>query len=88
MSGRDRGRGGDSVYQADGLGPQALYELKGQVVTAGIKAVTGLDMPSFPKRRFQHGAGDRAVDLFPTAASTYRQIFQRLYESAADASRG
>ncbi len=35
---------------------EKLYELKGQVVAAGIKAITGYEMPVFPKRRFQHGA--------------------------------
>ena len=33
-----------------------LYSLKGDIVSRGVKAVTGLDMPVFPKRRFQHGA--------------------------------
>jgi asparagine synthase (glutamine-hydrolysing) len=33
-----------------------LYALKGDVVAQGVKAVTGLDLPVFPKRRFQHGA--------------------------------
>ncbi len=33
-----------------------LYGLKGEIVSRGVKAVTGLDMPVFPKRRFQHGA--------------------------------
>jgi asparagine synthase (glutamine-hydrolysing) len=33
-----------------------LYALKGEVVRRGVKAITGLDMPVFPKRRFQHGA--------------------------------
>lgn len=33
-----------------------LYALKGEIVRRGVKAVTGLDMPVFPKRRFQHGA--------------------------------
>src|SRR5499427_8938615 len=33
-----------------------LYSLKGEIVSRGIKALTGLDMPVFPKRRFQHGA--------------------------------
>jgi asparagine synthase (glutamine-hydrolysing) len=37
-------------------GLPALYALKGEVVRRGVKAVTGLDMPVFPKRRFQHGA--------------------------------
>ena len=34
----------------------ALYALKGEVVRRGVKAITGFDMPVFPKRRFQHGA--------------------------------
>jgi asparagine synthase (glutamine-hydrolysing) len=33
-----------------------LYALKGDIVRRGVKAVTGFDMPVFPKRRFQHGA--------------------------------
>jgi asparagine synthase (glutamine-hydrolysing) len=33
-----------------------LYALKGEIVSRGVKAITGLDMPVFPKRRFQHGA--------------------------------
>ncbi|HZZ82673.1 MAG TPA: asparagine synthase-related protein, partial [Gemmataceae bacterium] len=62
---------------------QRLYDLKGQVVAAGVKAVTGMDMPIFAKRRFQHGATERAATLFPASASAYRQIFQRLHESRA-----
>ena len=60
-----------------------LYALKGQVVAAGVKAVTGLDMPVFPKRRFQHGAADRPAGLFPVGAAAYRKLFQRAYEAAA-----
>jgi asparagine synthase (glutamine-hydrolysing) len=33
-----------------------LYALKGEIVRRGVKAMTGFDMPVFPKRRFQHGA--------------------------------
>lgn len=33
-----------------------LYDLKGRIVALGVKAVTGVDMPIFEKRRFQHGA--------------------------------
>jgi asparagine synthase (glutamine-hydrolysing) len=33
-----------------------LYSLKGEIVARGVKAVTGLEMPVFEKRRFQHGA--------------------------------
>jgi asparagine synthase (glutamine-hydrolysing) len=35
---------------------EKLYALKGEIVARGVKAVTGLDMPVFSKRRFQHGA--------------------------------
>ncbi len=62
---------------------ERLYELKGQVAAAGVKAVTGLDMPVFPKRRFQHGAADDSVGLFPYDAAAYRRIFQRVYEAGA-----
>jgi asparagine synthase (glutamine-hydrolysing) len=60
-----------------------LYELKGKVAAAGVKAVTGLDMPVFPKRRFQHGAATRPAALFPTNAAEYRRIYQRVYEAGA-----
>jgi asparagine synthase (glutamine-hydrolysing) len=62
-----------------------LYELKGQIVAAGVKAVTGFEMPIFEKRRFQHGAAERrqAAALFPTAKSEYRRAFQEAYEPAA-----
>jgi asparagine synthase (glutamine-hydrolysing) len=36
--------------------PARLYAIKGDVVTRGVRAITGLAMPAFPKRRFQHGA--------------------------------
>jgi len=65
-----------------------LYALKGDVVAAGIKAVTGLEMPIFPKRRFQHGAAERGESLFPAQADEYRRIFQRSYEAAGAAVGG
>jgi asparagine synthase (glutamine-hydrolysing) len=33
-----------------------LYSLKGEIVSRGVKAITGMNMPVFEKRRFQHGA--------------------------------
>jgi len=59
-----------------------LYDLKGQIVSLGIKAVTGLDMPIFEKRRFQHGAAsDRDFNrLFPEKEITYRKEFLSRYE--------
>jgi asparagine synthase (glutamine-hydrolysing) len=59
----------------------ALYALKGEIVSRGIKAVTGFDMPVFPKRRFQHGAlpvGAMRSRLGGTE-QTYRRSFQSLY---------
>jgi asparagine synthase (glutamine-hydrolysing) len=58
-----------------------LYELKGKVVAAGVKAVTGLDMPVFPKRRFQHGAANQPAELFPSRHAEYRRNYQRVYEA-------
>jgi len=64
---------------------ERLYELKGKIVAAGVKAVTGLDMPVFQKRRFQHGAATRRTlaGLFPDPESAYRRTFHDLYERAA-----
>jgi asparagine synthase (glutamine-hydrolysing) len=64
-----------------------LYELKGRIVAAGVKAITGFEMPIFEKRRFQHGAAERrdAAALFPAAESEYRRAFQEAYERAANA---
>jgi asparagine synthase (glutamine-hydrolysing) len=61
---------------------ERLYKLKGEVVRAGVKAVTGLDMPLFEKRRFQHGAATRKAfdELFPTQEMVYRRAFHALYE--------
>jgi asparagine synthase (glutamine-hydrolysing) len=60
---------------------EELYALKGDVVQRGIKSVTGLDMPVFPKRRFQHGAiNDEGFnELFPENEMTYRNYFRSLY---------
>jgi asparagine synthase (glutamine-hydrolysing) len=59
-----------------------LYQLKGEIVSRGVKAITGLDMPVFPKRRFQHGAATRRLfdHLFPTTPREYRRTFHALYE--------
>jgi asparagine synthase (glutamine-hydrolysing) len=58
-----------------------LYALKGEIVGRGVKAVTGFDMPVYPKRRFQHGAmpADAMRTRFGHTERTYRQAFERLY---------
>ena len=58
-----------------------LYSLKGDIVARGIKAITGLDMPVFPKRRFQHGAVpvDRLRQRLPDQELQYRKQFLAMY---------
>jgi asparagine synthase (glutamine-hydrolysing) len=60
-----------------------LYGLKGAVVAAGVKAITGFELPVFPKRRFQHGAASRPEGIFPSDPIAYRQLFQRAYEAGS-----
>jgi asparagine synthase (glutamine-hydrolysing) len=59
-----------------------LYDLKGQIVSSGVKQLTGIDMPVFPKRRFQHGAasGKAFSDHFPEKEIVYRKEFLSNYE--------
>lgn len=59
-----------------------LYELKGKIIAHGIKSLTGITMPVFPKRRFQHGAVSREAfnKLFPSKEAEYRREFLSQYE--------
>jgi asparagine synthase (glutamine-hydrolysing) len=61
---------------------EKLYELKGRVVASGIKAITGMDMPVFEKRRFQHGATSDDIfrTHFPEKEIDYRKEFLSIYE--------
>lgn len=58
-----------------------LYSLKGEIVKRGIRAVTGLDMPVFEKRRFQHGAVDEARlrERVPEEERELRRLFLSEY---------
>ena len=60
---------------------ERLYELKGEIVSRGMKAVTGFDMPVFPKRRFQHGALPQSAlrERLPGREAEYREQFLALY---------
>jgi asparagine synthase (glutamine-hydrolysing) len=62
-----------------------LYALKGEIVARGVKAVTGVAMPVFPKRRFQHGAGGAAVHAqrFPYGEADYRRALLEVSAGAA-----
>ena len=61
---------------------EKLYNLKGEVVSRGVKQITGLDMPVFPKRRFQHGVTDESTfsETFPRRDLDYRKAFQSIFE--------
>ncbi|MFQ5733224.1 MAG: asparagine synthase-related protein, partial [Planctomycetaceae bacterium] len=58
-----------------------LYALKGEIVRRGVETVTGLTMPVFEKRRFQHGAvnGDGFAGLFPAEDAGYRAAFAEMF---------
>ena len=64
-----------------GYDTDKLYRLKGEVTRLGIKAVTGLEMPVFSKRRFQHGAIPQAKlrQRMPATESELRRQFRALY---------
>jgi asparagine synthase (glutamine-hydrolysing) len=59
-----------------------LYELKGEIVARGVAAVTGLTMPVFPKRRFQHGAlsVNSLRGRLPYREAEYRKQFLSFYQ--------
>jgi len=58
-----------------------LYSLKGEVVRRGVRAITGMEMPVFEKRRFQHGALPKNVlhAKLPPDETAYRRQFLALY---------
>jgi asparagine synthase (glutamine-hydrolysing) len=60
---------------------ERLYELKGEIVSRGVAAVTGMKMPVFRKRRFQHGAipVETLRDRLPSHEAEYRKQFLSFY---------
>ena len=61
---------------------ERLYELKGEIVSQGVAALTGLKMPVFPKRRFQHGAMTEQTmrKRLPFQEAEYRKQFLSRYQ--------
>jgi asparagine synthase (glutamine-hydrolysing) len=59
-----------------------LYELKGEIAGRGVEAVTGIKMPIFEKRRFQHGAlpAEALRERLPFREAEYRKQFLSLYQ--------
>jgi asparagine synthase (glutamine-hydrolysing) len=62
---------------------ERLYALKGEIVARGVRSVLGLEMPIFPKRRFQHGSvsADKVELLFPRDEARYRRHFDTLHRT-------
>lgn len=60
---------------------ERLYALKGEILQRGVRAVTGIDLPAFPKCRFQEGAAPESVfaERFPTDPEAYRNHFLDRY---------
>jgi asparagine synthase (glutamine-hydrolysing) len=72
---------GVPFIELSGWDPERLYALKGEIVRRGVEAVTGITMPVFPKRRFQHGTmpEDAFTAKFPRHEAPYRRAFAALY---------
>ncbi|AHG91560.1 asparagine synthase [Gemmatirosa kalamazoonensis] len=64
---------------------ERLYALKGEIVSRGMRTVLGVEMPVFPKRRFQHGAveSEQVPRLFPRNEARYRRRFEALHAAMA-----
>jgi asparagine synthase (glutamine-hydrolysing) len=60
---------------------ERLYALKGEIVARGMRSVLGLEMPIYPKRRFQEGSvsSERVARLFPRDEGRYRSHFLTLH---------
>ncbi len=60
---------------------EKLYALKGEIVARGVRAVLGIEMPVFEKRRFQHGAvgAGNVASIFSGGEVRYRRHFQTLF---------
>lgn len=61
---------------------ERLYELKGEIAAAGVRQITGFEMPVFPKRRFQHGATpvEKLREKITDNESELRRQFQEIYQ--------
>jgi asparagine synthase (glutamine-hydrolysing) len=72
---------GIPFIELTGYDPGRLYALKGEIVSRGVRAITGLDMPVFPKRRFQHGAlpKEKLRQRLPDQEAVYRRQFLAQY---------
>lgn len=60
---------------------EKLYRLKGEVLQRGLRHHIGVEMPVYPKRRFQHGAAPAALvaERFGDDGERYRLHFHALH---------
>jgi len=74
---------GIPFIELSGWDHEKLYELKGNIVAAGVKAVTGLTMAVFTKKRFQHGVAKNGTPgaFYPTLDSEYKKAFNAMYDT-------
>lgn len=73
---------GIPFIELTGWDHEKLYSLKGRVAASGVKAISGLEMPVFEKRRFQHGVSSQETfsRIFPEREADYRRAFLEIYE--------
>jgi asparagine synthase (glutamine-hydrolysing) len=65
---------------------ERLYTLKQDVVSAGIRAVLGVEMPVNPKRRFQDGAGAARARVTKTwCRNTFNSMWEERLRDTPDA---
>jgi asparagine synthase (glutamine-hydrolysing) len=78
---------GDDAKQADEFLDRTNLEMFGEIIDVPrssldpLRAVLGLDMPVFPKRRFQHESvsAGQAARLFPQDEARYRRHFETIH---------
>ncbi|QDV51152.1 asparagine synthase-related protein [Gimesia fumaroli] len=75
---------GIPYIELTGWDHKKLYALKGDIVCRGVKQITGLSMPVYPKRRFQEGSlNDQSFNtVFSDSENVYRQTLLSLYQSS------
>lgn len=64
---------------------EELYSLKGEIMRRGMASVLGVELPVFPKRRFQHGAvaSETFRSKFAEDPRAYRRYFEEHHRHSA-----
>jgi asparagine synthase (glutamine-hydrolysing) len=59
---------------------EKLYTLKSEMVASGVQSVTGIQMPTNPKRRFQDGIGNNRYRGWRVGKAQCRRMFLKQWE--------